>query len=162
MPAKFTTEQRVELTAKIRTLPEQLADAVRGLTAEELTTHYLPQEWTVAQNVHHVADAHVIVFYRLKQMLTSDRPQFQATNTDAWAASIDADNADVATSLDLLRGLHARWATLLDGLTEEQWQRTALRANGMEVGIEDLLRIYSGHGENHIQQIKNTLAAKMV
>ena len=162
MPAKFTTEQRVELTAKIRSLPEQLADAVRGLTADELTTHYLPQEWTVAQNVHHVADAHVIVFYRLKQMLTTDRPQMQAVNPDAWAATSDADNADVATSLDLLRGLHARWATMLDSLTEEQWQRTAIRANGMEVSIEDLLRIYSGHGENHILQIANTLAAQPV
>ena len=109
-----------------------------------------------------MADAHVIVFYRLKQMLTTDRPQMQAVNPDAWAATSDADNADVATSLDLLRGLHARWATMLDSLTEEQWQRTAIRANGMEVSIEDLLRIYSGHGENHILQIANTLAAQPV
>jgi hypothetical protein len=144
----------------IRALPAQLADTVGGLTAEELTTRYLPNEWTVAQNVHHVADAHVIVFYRLKQILTTDRPQFQAINPDSWAVLCDADNADVETSLNLLRGLHSRWATLFEGLTEEQWQRTAIRANGMEVGIEDLLRIYSGHGQNHIVQIKNTLAAR--
>lgn len=160
MPARYTTEQRLEMIDRIRRLPEQLTETVSGLTLGELTTHYLPQEWTVAQNVHHVADAHIIVFYRLKQILTTDRPQFQAINPDAWAASSDADNADIATSLDLLRGLHARWVTLFESLTEAQWLRTAIRANGMEVGVEDLLRIYSGHGEAHIEQIKNTLAAK--
>jgi hypothetical protein len=148
--AKFTPEQRHEMITAIRALPAQLADTVGGLTAEEQTTRYLPNEWTVAQNV----------FYRLKQILTTDRPQFQAINPDSWAVLCDADNADVETSLNLLRGLHSRWATLFEGLTEEQWQRTAIRANGMEVGIEDLLRIYSGHGQNHIVQIKNTLAAR--
>ena len=159
MTAKFTPEQRSEMIAAIRALPAQLAEVVHGLTTEQLTTRYLPNEWTVAQNVHHVADSHVIVFYRLKQMLTSDKPQMQATSPDGWAATCDADNADVTTSLDLLRGLHARWAMLLDGLTETQWQLAAIRSNGMEVTIEDILRIYSGHGQNHIIQIKNTLPA---
>ncbi|HEY3288643.1 MAG TPA: DinB family protein [Anaerolineae bacterium] len=157
---QFTPEQRAEMIAQIRQLPELLANAVHGLTPAQLTTHFLPNEWSVAQNVHHVADAHVNVFFRMKQMLTTDQPQIQRVDQDAWAALPDADNADIETSLTLLRGLHARWAMLLESLTPEQWLRAVIRNNGMASTMEDQLRIYSGHGEAHIQQISKTLAAK--
>lgn len=157
---QFTAEQRADMITKIRQLPELLAEAVRGLTPAQLTTHYLPNEWTVAQNVHHVADAHVIVFFRMKQMLTTDQPQIQRVDQDAWAALPDADNADIETSLTILRGLHARWAVMLQSLSPEQWLRAAIRNNGVLSTMEDQLRIYSGHGEAHIQQIKKTLEAR--
>ena len=147
------------MIARIRQAPGLLEQAVRGLTTEQLTTRYLPKEWTVAQNVHHVADAHMIVFVRLKMILTEERPPIKPLETDPWAALSDADGADIEPSLQLLRGLHARWVILFESLNEDQWQRIGIRANGNEVTVEDLLRIYSGHAESHITQIKNTLAA---
>ena len=51
------TEQRRELVEKIRELPARLRAHVQGLTDEQLTTHFLAGEWTVAQNVHHLADS---------------------------------------------------------------------------------------------------------
>jgi DinB superfamily len=160
MPTKYTPQERDAMIARIRQLPSLLEEAVQGLTVEQLTTHYLPSEWTVAQNVHHVADAHMIVFVRLKLILTEERPPLKSLETDAWAALGEAGSPTIDTSLQLLRGLHARWADLFQSLNEEQWQRTGMRANGNEVTVEDLLRIYAGHGESHITQIKNTLAAK--
>jgi hypothetical protein len=51
-------------------------------------------------------------------------------------------------------------ATLFETLSDEQWLRTGVRADGNEVSVEDMLRIYSGHGERHIEQITKTLAAR--
>lgn len=151
---------RAEWIAKIRALPEQLTVAVAGLNAEQLTTHFLPNEWTVAQNVHHLADSHMVSFIRLKTILTEDRPLVAPYNQDQWADTVEAGGADLNPSLMILRGLHQRWADLLESLSDEQWQRVGVRPTRGDVRVVDLARIYAGHGEAHLDQIQRTLAAQ--
>ncbi|MCB0116959.1 MAG: DinB family protein, partial [Caldilineaceae bacterium] len=50
---------RQTLIEKISALPAQIAALTTGLSSDELTTAYIPGEWTVAQNVHHLADSHM-------------------------------------------------------------------------------------------------------
>ncbi len=160
MQAKLTPQERRDMIAKLRALPAQLEAVVAPLTRDQLMTHYLAKEWNVAQNVHHLADAHMNSFTRLKLMLTEEHPTFTSSSTDRWAALPDADNPEIGTSLQLVSGLHGRMATLFETLSDEQWLRTGVRADGNEVSVEDMLRIYSGHGERHIEQITKTLAAR--
>ena len=145
---------------KIRTLPAQLEATLCDLTPEQLTTHYLAGEWTVAQNVHHVADSHMNSFIRTKLILTEDRPMLKPYNQDRWAVQADADHTALEMSLQLLKGLHARWVLLLESLSEDEWLRFGLHPEIGEVTLEDQLRIYSAHGEGHIAQINKTLAAQ--
>ena len=148
------------MVEKIRTLPAQLEAAVRDLTSEQLTTHYLANEWTVAQNVHHVADSHMNSFIRTKLILTEDHPALKPYNQDRWAVRADADHTALEMSLQLLKGLHARWVLLLESLSEDEWLRSGVHPEIGEVTLEDQLRIYSAHGEGHIAQINKTLAAQ--
>ncbi|MFN7470709.1 MAG: DinB family protein, partial [Roseiflexaceae bacterium] len=53
-----TQAERAESLALMRTAAAELSSAVAGLSAEQLTTRYIATEWTVAQNVHHMADSH--------------------------------------------------------------------------------------------------------
>ncbi len=155
----LTNEQRREMIDKIRRLPDQLEAVVGPLSAEQLATHFIPGEWTVAQNVHHLADSHMNSFIRFKLILTEDRPTLKPYRQELWAERPDADNPSVEDSLLLLRGLHRRWATLLESLQEAEWQRIGLHQEIGEVTLEDLLRIYADHGEGHLEQIDRTLAA---
>ncbi|MEY4222094.1 MAG: hypothetical protein RL334_736 [Chloroflexota bacterium] len=50
--------ERKVLIENLRQLPVQLRAALRGLTPAQLTTHFLANEWTVAQNVHHLQSSH--------------------------------------------------------------------------------------------------------
>ncbi|HEY3341779.1 MAG TPA: DinB family protein [Anaerolineae bacterium] len=160
MQAKLNAQERRDMIAKLRALPAQLEAVVAPLTREQLMTHFQPKEWNVAQNVHHLADAHMNSFTRLKLILTEEHPTFKSSDTDRWAALPDADNPDVENSLHLLSGLHARMATLFETLNDDQWLKSGVRADGNDISVEDLLRIYSGHGERHIEQINQTLAAR--
>ena len=155
----FTPEQRAEMIEKIRQLSAQLTAVVLPLTAEQLTTHYLPNEWSVAQNVHHLADSHLNSFIRLKLILAEENPPLKPYQQDDWAVLPDAIHADISDSLFLLTGLHRRWVRLLESLSEAQWQRKGLHGQLGTVTVEDLLRIYAAHGEGHIGQIQRTLAA---
>ena len=148
------------MIARIARLPAALEALVRNLSEEQLTTHYLPHEWSAAQNVHHLADSHMNSFIRLKLILTENRPPLKPYDQDAWAVRADADNVAIQSSLGLLQGLHRRWITLFESLQEAEWSRTGLHPEHGEVSVEDLLRSYADHGEGHIDQITRTLAAQ--
>ena len=159
MPA-LTAAQRQETIAKIRELPALLDEAVTGLPADALTTAFLPGEWTVAQNVHHLADAHFVAVFRIKQMLAEEHPTLASNDPDIWASFADAADAEIGDSLTIISGLHARWATLLESLEEADWDRTGVHPKRGDVTVADLARIYSGHGAAHLDQIARTLAAR--
>jgi hypothetical protein len=102
------TTDRPTLIAQIAALPEQLAAATADLSAKELTTPYLAGEWTVAQNVHHLADSHLNAYVRCKLIATEEQPVFKPYDQDAWALFPDAQRADLTVSLALLGSLHVR------------------------------------------------------
>ncbi len=156
----LTAAERQQLIERLRALPDRLDALVAGLSAADLHTPYLSGEWTVAQNVHHLADAHMNVFIRLKLLLTEEYPTLKPFEQTAWAVTPDAVDLPPDSSLLLLRGLHLRWAALFAALTDEQWQRRARHPESGDLTAEDLLRSYAAHGEAHLDQIARTLAAR--
>jgi hypothetical protein len=155
----LTDPQRRELIAQIRELPAQLAELVRGLSPQQLTTAYLPGEWTVAQNVHHLADSHMNCYVRCKLIATEDNPPLKPYDQDVWARFDEATGADLGDSLALLRGLHARWTVFWERLPAEAWGRTGTHPERGVVSLDDLLQSYAEHGLGHLDQIQRTLAA---
>lgn len=154
-----------ELIEKIRMLPDQMEALVNGLSEAELTTHYLKKEdgsdeWTVAQNVHHVVDSHMNSYVRCKLLLTENNPTIRPYDQDAWAALPEAKSADLSYSLALLRSLHTRWALFWENLGDGDWARTGVHPVGGPFTLETQLSAYVDHGEGHLDQIKRTLAAK--
>jgi len=156
----LTADERKQFMENIRTLPARLEALVKNLSVEDLTTPYMKDEWTVAQNVHHLADSHMNAFVRLKLMLTENAPGLKNYQQELWAELPDANNPYIETSLSLLKGLHARWSALLDSLKDSDWNRVAIHPEYGETNPDKQLEIYGNHGEGHIDQIKRTLAAK--
>jgi len=156
----FTHQERQTMIDRMRRLPDDLEACIAGLTDEQLTTHYLEGEWTVAQNVHHVADSHMNSYIRFKLIVTEDNPALKPYDQDVWAAMTDGSQADLSTSLSIIRGLHARWTQMLDGLPDDAWTRIGFHPEIGGVTLDDLLEIYSQHGHGHIDQITRTLAAQ--
>ena len=154
-----TETQRRELIEKIRELPARLREQVSGLTDEQLTTHFLANEWTVAQNVHHLADSHMNSFVRMRLILTEERPALKPYDQDRWAELADSGTTALEESLGILEGLHRRWVRLFESLDDAAWRRSGLHPENGEMTIDDILRVYAAHGEGHIDQIDRTLAA---
>lgn len=156
----YNPDERQAMIERIRCLPDDLEACVSGLTEAQLTTHFLEGEWTVAQNVHHLADSHMNSYIRFKLILAEEHPQLKPYNQDVWANMADATRADLTDSLALLRGLHARWVAMLEGLTDEDWSRTGYHPEHGDQSLNEMLEIYARHGHGHIDQITRTLAAQ--
>ena len=145
---------------RIRRLPVQIERLVADLTDAQLTTHFLEDEWTVAQNVHHLADSHMNSYIRVKLILTEAHPTLKPYDQDAWAELADADGSNLETSLLILEGLHRRWVALFESLDEAQWHRAGLHPENGEMTVADFVEVYAAHGEAHLDQIRRTLAAQ--
>jgi hypothetical protein len=153
----MTHAERQVAIQKIAALPAQLEALIAGRTDEDLNKNYGPGKWTARQVIHHLADAHVHAYVRVRYIATADNPAVQSYDQDAWAKLPDACTGPVAPSLEILKGIHARWAAFLTALPEEAFSRTGVHSERGPVSLDDLLRIYSGHGEKHLGHIRTAI-----
>ncbi|MEW5702359.1 MAG: YfiT family bacillithiol transferase [Candidatus Zixiibacteriota bacterium] len=156
----LTTQERQDMIARMRKLPEMLEAAVKGLNDQQLDTSYGEGKWTVRQVVHHVAEAHLMAFARVKIALTEDKPALPMYDQVKWTELPDARLAPIAPSLGIIRALHERWCGLWAMLPADAWQRGSVHARRGEMTIDDLLVLYADHGDKHVAQIVGLRAAK--
>jgi DinB superfamily len=156
----FTPEERGAAVEAIRQLPQNLRAAVSMYSEEQLETPYRPGGWTVRQLVHHVADSHMNAYVRVRLALTEDWPTIMAYQEARWAELADARTAAVATSLDLLQALHARWVPLLSSLEEQEWKRGYTHPENGRQSVEQAASLYDWHGRHHTAHITQ-LSARM-
>lgn len=152
-------ERRV-MIERIRDFPQHLEAAIQDLSDDDLFTPYQDGEWTVAQIVHHLADAGIAQYTRMKLCLTEDEPIIKTIDVNEWAKLADADRYTLQSSLGIIRGLHDRLFVMLSALPEASFERTWNHPMFGVQTLEDLVQSCSGHGYHHVEQIKETLAAR--
>jgi hypothetical protein len=149
----ITAQRRAELIATIEAAPAALAEAVAGLSPEQLDARY--RNWTVRQIVHHIADSHVNSYVRFKWALTEDRPLIKAYDEGRWVALADSHRGDILAPLSLLGGLHARWLLLLRSMSDEQFARCFRHPeSGATLTLNAALCYYAWHGRHHTGQVR--------
>ncbi|MEO6806180.1 MAG: YfiT family bacillithiol transferase [Edaphobacter sp.] len=151
-PATISRGERADAIATLAELPEQLRNAVDGLSAAQLSTPYRDGGWTVRQVVHHVADSHMNAFIRVKLSLTEDWPTVKPYDEAAWAKLHDM-TAPVEWSLELIEALQARWVMLLQSLDEEQWKRGCNHPQNGPMTVEMATLLYAWHSRHHVAHI---------
>ncbi|KOS63214.1 putative metal-dependent hydrolase [Lysinibacillus agricola] len=156
-PEVVTAQQVKEWIEDIRLLPTQLAEALNGASEQSLTKSYRENGWTVMQLVHHMADSHMNSYIRFKLALTEDSPTIKPYNEVEWAKLPDSE-MPVATSCNIIEGLHERWVYLLESLTENQLQRAFHHPDSGSMTLEKAVALYAWHGEHHLAHIQMALA----
>jgi hypothetical protein len=155
-----TPADRQALLARLRQLPDAAEAAVRGLSEVQLDTPCAEGEWTARQVVHHLADAHMNGFIRMKLILTEEQPTLKPYDQDEWVKLRDSAEHPVRAALSILAGLHERWSALLESLPESSWRRSATHPETGTLTLDDLLVTYARHGETHVRQITGLRTAK--
>lgn len=152
MPERISTDERNVAVATLAELPEQLRNAVDGLSHTQLGEPYREGGWTVRQVVHHIADSHMNAFVRVRLALTEDWPTIKTYDEAAWAKLHDSA-APVEWSLSLIESLHARWVMMLQALDEEQWARGFNHPENGPVTVEQATMVYAWHSRHHVAHI---------
>ena len=149
---QFSHEIRTKLVGQVAELPQQLRQALEGLSESQLETKY--KNWTIRQIAHHIADSHLHSIIRFKWALTEKHPTIKAYEEADWVELPDAKSGDLEPSLRLLEGLHVKWCQLLDSMEAGDFARTFYHPqSGESVSLWLALNNYAWHGRHHTGQI---------
>lgn len=154
-PQQYTPELLAGWIDAIAAYPAQLRAEVQHLTDAELSLTYRPGGWNIRQVVHHCADSHMNAFIRFKLALTEDAPIIKPYREELWAELPDTLTLPVEPSLQILEGLHLRWAALLRTFGAREWRSGYIHPeHGKHVGLEEATGTYAWHGKHHLAHVR--------
>lgn len=156
----ISEDQRQDALMTLAEFPQQLRNAVSGLSHHQLDTPYREGGWTLRQVVHHLADSHAVALTRYRFALTEDWPEIKVYLEAEWAKLHDYAAAPVEWSLEIVEATHARWVMLLQSLTAEQWRRGFIHPERGRLTLEANLLIYAWHSRHHLAHITHLRAAR--
>jgi hypothetical protein len=145
--------ERRKLIDDIEQAPAALRAAIKGLTPQQIETHYRDGGWTVRQVVHHVPDSHMNAYIRFRLALTEDAPTIKPYMEDRWAKLPDVQSVPVEVSLALLESMHLRWVNLLRSIEAQDWKRTFNHPELGSVSLDKSLGLYAWHGRHHVAHV---------
>ena len=120
---------------------EKLNQLVQGVAASELRRRPAPEKWSVNEIIAHLADAEIVIGYRLRLVLGSPGAVIVAYDGDTWAASGHYGERDTQKSVELFRVVREVNLFLLRSLKPEQWKHYGMHSERGQDSIEHMVRI---------------------
>lgn len=157
-PDSYSKEDLNTWIEAIETLPDKLTTLTSNASESERHATYREGSWDVETLIHHIADSHMHGFIRTKLVLTEDHPHVSTFSQDDWVNTLD-NKAPLEYSLELIDGMHKRWAILLRELPEEAFERTFSHPEEGEGRLADIVAKMAWHGNHHLEHIKLALEA---
>lgn len=152
-PDAVSIDEISESIGTISGLPARLRSAVENLNDSQLDTPYREGGWTIRQVVHHIADSHMNALIRFKLALSEDVPTVKPYNESEWAEHPDAKTLPPEHSLRIIEGVHARWKTLLENMSDAEWNKKYNHPQYGTFELKKVARQYSWHSEHHLSHI---------
>jgi tRNA-binding protein len=138
--------------------PPQLGRLLAGRAAGALQRQPAADRWSIAQIVSHLADAELVIAYRVRQILAAPGTPIQAYDQDAWSAAQQSPASDAFESLSVFTAVRGANLRLLRRLTAAERRRSGTHAERGEESIEQLAALQAGHDRNHLAQIERLVA----
>lgn len=139
---------------------KKLARWIKGATPAKLRKRPAPEKWSAAEIIAHLADAEIVVSWRVRAILGAPGTPIQAYDQEAWLAAGHYPKRDARKSLEQFRVLRETNLALYKMLTPEQWKHYGLHAERGEESVERIVQMIAGHDINHLEQVEGILARR--
>ena len=155
--SNLTGEDPVKIQAAT---PRKIERLMKDKPAARLRKRPAPQKWSVAEIVAHLADAEIVLGYRVRLILGAPGTPIQAFDQDVWAEAGHYEKRNPHSSLEQLRAAREANLSLYKSLTPEQWKHWGMHSERGQESVECIVRMIAGHDLNHLHQIEEILAPK--
>jgi hypothetical protein len=140
-----------------QTAPGKLAALLKGKTGKQLMRRPVPDKWSVAEILAHLADAELAISWRLRQVLANNAVPIQAYDQDLWAKTFNYARRDPRQSLANFRSLREANLALLKSVPRKLWENYGVHAERGNESVNHIVKMVAGHDLNHLQQIQKIL-----
>jgi uncharacterized damage-inducible protein DinB len=147
-------KRRHEILERLAAAPKLLADAVKGLSAEDARRRPDDGKWSILENACHLRDIEFVYAARFARMPWEDRPAFWMLDNDRAARDLRYAEQDLARVLKEFAARRADTLQLLRALPHAAWRRPGLHPIRGEMTLEALADFLSLHDGRHIERIR--------
>jgi uncharacterized damage-inducible protein DinB len=133
---------------------KKLAALTKRLNKKQLTRQPAPDKWSIAEILAHLADAELVIGYRIRLILASNGTTIQAFDQDAWAKTFNYGRRDSKISLETFRFLRENNLRLLNSVPRPSWENYGLHQERGKESVAHLMKMMAGHDLNHLLQIE--------
>jgi hypothetical protein len=140
-----------------------LADAVTGMSQEELLARPVPGKWSTHEVVCHLADTEALYAERMKRVIAEHEPALVSMDPDAWMARLAGPGRFVADELRLIELIRNQMGRILRTLKSEDFQRRGIHSEDGPITLETVLSRITVHLPHHVRFVnekRRALAAK--
>jgi uncharacterized damage-inducible protein DinB len=139
---------------------KKLAALIKGKNKKQLTQRPAPGKWSVAEILAHLADAEIVLSWRLRQTLASNGVAIQPFDQDVWATTFDYAHQDPRQSLEKYRVLREGNLALLKRIPKPLWDNYGVHQERGNESVAHVARMIAGHDLNHLGQVARILKSK--
>jgi uncharacterized damage-inducible protein DinB len=133
--------------------PDQLREAVAGLSPTQLRERPIPGRWSVLEVVCHLADFDPILADRLKRVVAEDKPTLLGADHNRFATTLAYHQRDLEEELSIISLTRSQLARIFRTLPESVLERVGVHNERGPLTLEQLLRLASNHIPHHVQFI---------
>ncbi len=130
---------------------EAPAQALAGLTTEQVGSHPVPERWSIRQVVLHLMDVDLIGSYRMKRIIAEDNPAFDLFDEVAFAQNLGYEQQDAAAAAEVFRLNRILTADMLRRLSDGDFERTGNHGEVGPVSIGFYVRLFTHHVAHHMR-----------
>ncbi len=138
----------------------KLARLLGKASSAKLRKRPAPNKWSVAEILAHLADAEIVLGWRVRSILGAPGTAIQAFDQDAWAKAGRYEQRNPRQSVAQFSAVRAANLGLYKSLSPEQWKFYGIHSERGQETIELIVRMMAGHDRNHLKQIEGILAGK--
>jgi len=152
------SSEHAALVERLKATPRDLVSLTSGVSAAALARRPAPREWSAGMVLAHLADAELVYGFRIKMILTEDRPLLVPYDENAWTerfSRVDDDVRDVLARWRLLREHHLR---LFESLEDSEWRRAGVHSQRGEMSVRQVASLMAEHDRGHLDQLRRALA----
>jgi len=132
----------------------RLHTVVEKAAPEILGRRPAPGRWSPTEIITHLADAEIVMSYRLRMILAHNGVAIQAFDQDEWATNLAYEAADPRESVDLFEATRTANLRLLRRVDPRLHENYGMHSERGRESVSHLIRLYAGHDLNHLRQIE--------
>ena len=137
--------------------PRRLAKLLKGVPKKKLTKRPEPDRWSVAEILAHMADAELVMGFRMRLTLGSNGTTIQAFDQNAWSEYSRYRLQDPRVSFEGFQILRDRNVRLLRLIPREMWDFFGMHTERGKETVTRMTEMMAGHDINHVSQVERIL-----
>lgn len=134
------------------------AQAIAGLTRDELLARPIPGTWSVQEVVMHLMDSDLVGSDRMKRVIAEPGSTLLAYDENKWVQHLGYDDADAKAACEVFRLNRKMTAAILRRLPDGVFRQTGTHTERGVESLEMLVDGYIEHARHHMKFVREKRA----